>query len=340
MNWKRNRAMFVTIIILVGSLFFFLPRGAVAEKTYEFVVAHGISPTIPTTPLWEMMKEKLEKYSGGRIKVKIHPSGSLCSEGTCAEQLRQGAIDMHSISGGNYGAFSNNFYILDMPYVFTSREGAQKVLLGPIGDLLKKRAEENDKVKCLAIIPSFGFRHMYNNVKEVKTPAEAAGIKIRTVLSPINQKLVKGWNFTPVNVPWAELYQALQTKVVNGFYIPHGYTYGKKFYEVANFCTETGGQFNDHIFFMDLKKYNSLPDDLKIIVDQAAREVEIASWELDYKWSQKAREKMVQHGMKIYTPTPGEMILWRKLAPAIWEKLVTDKEDKELLKVIQAFQQN
>ena len=308
------------------------PAGA-ADKTYKLVIAHGIAPTVPTTPMWELMKEKLEKESNGRIQVQIHPGGSLCSEGTCVEQLRQKAIDMASISTGNYGAFSNLFYVLDMPYLFDTFEAAKQVAIGPIGDILKKRSEERDKVKCLAIIPSYAFRNFYNNVRECRVPADTKGIKIRTVLSPIETNLVKGWGATPINVPWAELYQALQTKVVNGFYIPDGYTYHRKFYEVVNYCTETGGLFNFHLFLMDLDKYNALPKDLQQLIDKAAKEVELASYDLDLKWSQEAKAEMIKAGTKFYTPTPEEMKLWKEPAMKIWDMFKAEV-DQELLKKI------
>jgi TRAP-type C4-dicarboxylate transport system substrate-binding protein len=187
------------------------PAGA-ADKTYKLVIGHGEPPTVTSNPMWELMKEKLEKESNGRIQVRIHPSGSLCSEGTCVEQLRQKAIDMAHISSGNYGAFSNVFYVLDMPYLFDTFEAAKEAATGPIGDILKKRSEERDKIKCLAITSSYAFRNLYNNVRECRVPADTKGIKIRTVHSPIETNLVKGWGATPLNVPYAELYQACRPR--------------------------------------------------------------------------------------------------------------------------------
>lgn len=329
----RQRFCYVILMaILAGS---FLSVGLettfAAQKTYNLTIAHGMIPTIPTTPMWELMKKRLEENSKGQIKVKLFAGASLCNEGSCMEQIRQGAVDMVSISTGNYGAFSNNFYVLDMPYVFTSFEGAKKAATGRIGDILKKRSEDKDKIKCLAIISSYAFRNFYNNIRECRVPADTTGIKIRTVLSPIETNLVKGWGATPLNVPWGELYQALQTKVVNGFYIPDGYTYHQKFYEVTPYCTETGGLFNFHLMFMDLKKFQSLPAELQKVIEKAAKEVELAEYDLDLKWSKDAKAKMQQAGVKFYTPTPEEKKLWLKPAMGIWEQF-KDKVYQDLLK--------
>jgi len=311
--------------------------GMAAEKTYTLTAAHGIYPTVPNNPIWYLFKEKLETYSKGRIKLQIKDSGALCSEGSCVEQLAQKGIDMAALSTGNFGAYSTNFYVLDMPYLFDSREQAKKVATGPIGELLKQRLEEKEGIKCLWIVSSYGFRNLYNNVREVKVPADTKGIKIRTVMSPITQNLVKGWGATPINVPWAELYQALQTKVVNGFYLPEGYVLGRKFYEVVNYCTETGGLFNFRIALMDMAQYKALPEDLKLVVDQAAKEIEDAEYNLDAKWAANAKATLIKNGVKFYTPTPEEKKLWAAPGMNIW-KMFKDKIDQDLLKAIRMVQ--
>lgn len=336
---RRQKSVTIWALIFVFAGAVLVPASCVfaAEKVYKLTVAHGMTPTIPTTPMWNLFKEKVEKYANGRIKVEIHAGGSLCNEGSCMEQLRYGAIDMASISTGNYGAFSDVFYVLDMPYVFKSFEAAKKAATGPVGDVLKRKSEEKDGIKCLAIISSYGFRNFYNNVRECKVPNDTKGLKIRTVLSPIETNLVKGWGATPLNVSWSELYQSLQTKIVNGFYIPDGYVYHAKLYEITPFCTEVGGLFNFHLFLMDLKKYKSLPPDLQKAIEKAAKETELAEYDLDLEWSRNSKAEMEKAGAKFYKPTPGEMKLWEKSANAILEAY-KDKVDQDLFKQIEDMQ--
>lgn len=337
MKMRKKALIRVLALACASALMLCAAAALAAEKTYNFTTAHGIYPTVPNNPIWYLFKEKLETYSKGRIKLQIRDSGTLCSEGSCVEQLAQKGIDMAALSTGNFGAYSTNFYVLDMPYLFESREDAKKVATGPIGDFIKKRLEEKQGIKCLWIVTSYGYRNLYNNVREVKVPADTKGIKIRTVMSPITQNLVKGWGATPINVPWAELYQALQTKVVNGFYLPEGYVLGRKFYEVAKFCTETGGLFNFRIGLMDLAKYKALPEDLRLVVDQAAKEVEEAEYFLDAVWSENAKAELIKNGVKFYTPTPEERKLWAAPAMKIWD-MFKDKIDQDVLKAIEMVQ--
>jgi len=337
MNYKRMISIYLAIVFLAGCLIFSGGNAIAAKKTYEFVGGHVFPPGTTITNMWDMFKRKIERYSQGRLKLKVHSAGSLCAEGTCIEQLRQGAIQFAQISTGNYGAYSDNFYVFDMPYMFKTYEQAKRAMLGRIGNLLKSKSEKRDKIKCIIIVNHWGHRHLFNNVKEIRVPADLKGIKIRSTLSPISQSIMKGWGATPMNVPWIELYQSLQTKIVNGYYVPPVSTWDRKLYEQTKYWTETYGLYSVGYGFMDLKTYQDLPLDLQLIIDKAAKEAEIAEWESSLRAMKKARKLLLDSGVKLYTPTPEEMELWEKPAKAIWDKF-RDKVDQEALKLILELQ--
>ena len=322
--------------IIVGFFIFSTSHVLASEKTYEFTVGHGSSSNIAMNPAWKIFKEKVETRSNGKIKIEIFGAGAICNEGPCGEQLGQGSLDFASLSTGNWGAFTDTLYTIDMPYVFKTYEHAKRAITGSVGDILKKRSEEKDDVKLLAIISSYGYRNLYNNVKEVRVPDDLKGIKIRTVLSPIEQNLVKSWGATPLNVPWGELYQSLETKIVNGFYVPDGWIYNYKLHEVAPYVTETGGLFNWQIMLMRLDRYEELTDELKKVIDIAAKETELETWEIDYKWGQEIKGKMEKEGVKFYKPTPDELKQWESVKEDML-KMFKNQIDQELLKEIDKY---
>lgn len=291
---------------------------ATAQDSIKLTLATGIGPTVPTSWLVkEFLAPRLERYSNGRIKTNVQTAATLCSEHKCVEQAQLGQIDLGTVSGGNIGAFGSAFDILNLPYIFKDDESAEKIINGWLGDELAKRAEKEMKLHTLAIIPSFGFRNIDNNIRVVKSPSDLKGIKFRVTKTPIEMALIKGWGGVPVPYDWATLYEGLQTKVVNGMYIPDAYVAAKRFYEVTPYITRTGGGLNTHIFFMSQDRYNKLPDWAKEAISKAGKELQEASFKVDLEWRKKADEEL-KGKVKVYSPNPAELQLWYKGAVPAW----------------------
>jgi TRAP-type C4-dicarboxylate transport system substrate-binding protein len=289
-----------------------------AQDNVKLTLATGIVPTIPTAWLVkEFVAPRLEKYSNGRISTNVQISGSLCSEHKCVEQVKLGQIDLGTVSGGNVGAFGPSFDILNLPYIFKDDASAETIINGWLGDELAKRAEKDLGLHTIAIIPSFGFRNVDNNIKEVKVPGDLKGIKLRVTKTAIEMALIQGWGGVPVPYDWATLYEGLQTKIVNGMYIPDAYVAAQRFYEVTPYITRTGGGLNTHIFFMNRDRYQKLPDWAKEVVNKTAKELRDAAFKIDIEWREKADAEL-KGKVKIYEPNPAEMQLWYKGAVPAW----------------------
>jgi TRAP-type C4-dicarboxylate transport system substrate-binding protein len=290
---------------------------------------------------------RLEKYSNGRISTNIQISGSLCSEHKCVEQAKLGQIDIGTVSGANIGAFGSTFDILNLPYIFKDDAAAETIINKWLGDELTKRAEKDLGLHAIAIIPSFGFRNIDNNIREVKSPADLKGIKLRVTKTPIEMALIQGWGGVPVPYDWATLYEGLQTKIVNGMYIPDAYVAAQRFYEVTPFITRTGGGLNTHIFFMSSSRYRALPDWAKEAVNKTAKDLREAAFKIDIEWREKA-DKELKGKVKVYEPTPAEMQLWYKGAvpawvavkgtydPALARRVLQEQGQQELIKALEA----
>jgi TRAP-type transport system periplasmic protein len=318
-----------------------------AAQEMKLTMAHGNPPTIPTTYWFEYLAKKLPEYSGGKITVNLSGAGTLCSEHKCVEQAKLGQIDIGSVSGGNIGAFGPTVDILNLPYIFKDDASAEKLINGWMGDELGKRAEKELGLHFIAIIPSLGFRNLDNSRREIHVPADSKGIKFRVTKSPVELNLVRTWGGTAVPYDWAQLYDGLQSGVVDGMYIPDAYVAGQKFYEVSKFITETGGGWNCHIIFMDKKRYDGLPDATRKIIDRIGGEIKAGSFKVDAEWM--ARELKVLEGkVKIYQPTAAELQLWYGGAPPAWasvkgtydpalaRRVLQEQGQDELIKKLQA----
>jgi tripartite ATP-independent transporter DctP family solute receptor len=297
---------------------FAIASGALAQDKLRLTVANGNPPTIPST--WWMtdyIGPKLIEYTNGRVAVNMQVNSTLCVEHKCVEQAKLGQIDIGQISGGNIGAFGTALDILNLPYIFKDDQSAEKLINGWLGEELTQRADKELGLKFIAIIPSYGFRNLDNSKREIRVPADTKGLKFRVTKSPVELNLVKTWGGTAVPYDWAQLYDGLQSGVVDGMYIPDAYVAGQKFYEVSKFITQTGGGWNAHILFMTRKRYDALPDWARKAIDKIGDEIRAGSFKVDAEWT--ARQMKVLEGkVRIYKPTPAEQQLWYGGAPAAW----------------------
>jgi len=319
-----------------------------SQDKLRLTIANGIAPTIPTH-WWfkEFLGPKLEQQSGGRIQVNIQVNGTLCSEHKCVEQARLGQIDVGSVSGGNIGSFGSTFDILNLPYIFKDDTAAEKLINGWLGKELSARSAKEMGLHIIAIIPSYSFRNVGNSKREVRVPSDLKGLKIRVTKSPVELNLMRTWGATAVPFDWSQLYEGLQTGVVDGYYIPDAYVAAQKFYEVAKFITTTGGAWNAHIMFMDQKRHARLPDWAKEVLAGIGREIGETSFKVDAEWMAR-QNKLLDGKVKVYQPTPRELQLWYSGAPAAWiavkgtydpalaRRVLQEQGQSELIKKLEA----
>lgn len=339
MRFKKCSCVTTKVLILVILSMFIFTNQAVASKVYKLVEAH--TGTKENTTYWaaQEFKQRVEKYSKGRIQVDIHPAGSMGSDKKLLEMCQQGTIDIAHSSQGNYAHIGRAFLPFDLPYIVHGHYNWFRVMTNP--DIVSQMEERvgKDGFKWLQAFPAGGERYIMNSDRIVRSPDEAKGMKIRVVASPINQNLIRAWGFNPVSIPWSETYQSVQQGVVKGVYLPNMWAYISKIYEVAKNVTQTGGIGIWHVAVMNLDTYKSLPEDLQEAVDRAATEARVASYEHDQYWSKVATDKMTASGCKFYKPTLDEEKKWIDQAKATWEPMIKKLNmDRAFIKKIQDVQ--
>lgn len=291
----------------------------------------------------DVLKPKFEEYTKGRLSLESHVAGSLCNEKSCVEQVKLGQTDLASVSIANYGGFSKTFEILTLPYVFADTPSAKKVMTTFLAGELRRRAEKEDKIKMIAVVPMLGFRALQHNLdRTIKTPNDIRNVKIRVTKSPLDGGLLRSWGATAVPVDWSDTYDAVRQKVARGLYLPQGIYVLMKFNEVAPKVTMTSGAWTPMMFFMDINRYNKLPDWARAAVDKASDDLQTAAFDIDDKYQAKANETIdaAQKAGKIevYKPTDAEMKQWRKTAAQSWliGKKLNLYDPKLALRVLQA----
>jgi tripartite ATP-independent transporter DctP family solute receptor len=210
--------------------------------------------------------------SKGRIKADVYTNAQLArGEGAMLEGVQLGTIDVAPVGSAPIGGVFEPAYLpLDLPFLWGSREQVWKVVDGPVGQDLFKKMEAKG-VKGLCFGGGWGFRHMLSNKRAITSPDDMKGQTIRVQESPIYVTMMKQLGANPVPMPWGEVYLAMKQGTVDGMEIPVVTMVSDKFYEVTKYYSLTNHTYPPISWFMNLKRYQALPADLRQAVDEAAR---------------------------------------------------------------------
>ena len=241
-----------------------LPAAA-AEFTFTF--AHVLTETTPNARAAVRFKEEVEKNSDGRIEIQIRPAAQLGGDVEIIEQTQMGLVHFAIPPTGNLANFNEKMYLYDLPFLMPDDAAMMRVLDGDVGKELLTTLEANN----LHGINMWGagFRHMTNNVRPITAPDDLKGIKMRTLQAPTILATYRAYGANPTAMAYTEVYNGLQQGVVEGQENPLANIYSMKFYEVQKYMTLTGHAYHTYAAVMNKAAWDSLPDDLKRVVEDA-----------------------------------------------------------------------
>ncbi|MGE4485131.1 MAG: TRAP transporter substrate-binding protein [Oscillospiraceae bacterium] len=193
---------------------------------------------IPAVCLY--LAEELPVRTEGRYRLEIYPDGVLASGvDDVIAGLREDTFEMNSLTAGNWASYTDAFSEVNVPFIFESYDQADAALkAGLLDDMYKKAEEDIDGILFMGI-NSLGFRQLTNNAREVTSPAEVSGLKIRTLSDPIQISAWEALGASVTTMSYSELYTSLQQGVIDGEENPAQNLWNDKLYEVQKYCTIT-----------------------------------------------------------------------------------------------------
>ncbi len=260
------------LAVLLALSLLAVPPGAAAEAPMVWKVGSVTGPGNPMNDALLDLAKILAEKTRGRIKLEVYHSNQLAKgEAAHLEGVQLGTIDLAGVGSAPIGGmFEPAYMALDLPFLWTSREQIWKVLDGPLGqELLAKMEGKNLKGFCFG--GGWGFRHMLSNKRAVTTPADMKGQTIRVQESPTYITMMKALGANPVPMPWAEVYLAMKQGTVDGLELPTFSVVSDKMYEVTKYYSLTRHSYPPIAYFMNLKRYQALPADLRQAVDESIR---------------------------------------------------------------------
>ncbi len=277
-------------------------------------------------------KELAEERTKGKVKVEVYPNSSLYKDKEEIESLQIGAVQMLAPAVSKFGPLGlREFEAFDLPYLFDNATELDRVTQGPIGKGLLKKLDSKGIVG-LAYWDN-GFRNMSAN-KPLRKPDDAKGLKFRIPSSKVLEAEIRSFGGLPQVMAFSEVYQALQTGVVDGTEATFSNIYSQKMHEVQKYITVTEHSALLYAVIVNKKFWDGLPADIRTTLEGAMKDASKYVHELSQKENDDSMEGVKKSGKsQILTLTAAEKAEWKK-AMVKTHKEFEDKIGKDLLSAI------
>jgi tripartite ATP-independent transporter DctP family solute receptor len=280
----------------------------------------------------------MEKGSGGRLQVKIFPSGTLGKETDIMQAVKSNAVQMTSASMVTLSRIFPPAQVMMAPYIFKNDAVAWEVVDGPYGQKLLDAFTAKTGIKALAIVDS-GFLTITNSKRAVRTPADFKGIKFRA-MGPLQANMFKALGASAVPIPWPETYTSLQTGVADGQTNAAFVVAVFKLYEVQKYMSLANSQFGYQLWLCNKSWYDGLSKADQDILRDAVKAGRLSTRSMALLREQESLTQLKAQGMEITALTGEQIGALQKLAgPACLDWLKTQMEPvwvDDLLKAIAA----
>ncbi|MGT2501797.1 TRAP transporter substrate-binding protein [Bradyrhizobium guangxiense] len=254
----------------IAALALGLAGPASAQSPIIIKFSHVVATDTPKGKAAEKFKELAEKYTAGKVKVEVYPNSTLYKDKEELEALQLGSVQMLAPSNSKFGPLGiREFEVFDLPYILPDLKTLRKVTEGPLGARLLKLLDAKG-ITGLAYWDN-GFKQMSAN-KKLVTPADYQGVKFRIQSSRVLQAQFKALGSLPQVMAFSEVYQALQTGVVDGQENTWSNIYTQKMHEVQKYITETNHGYIGYVVIVNKKFWDDLPADIRDQLTKAMKE--------------------------------------------------------------------
>jgi len=284
---------------------------AAAQQPIIIKFSHVVANDTPKGKGAEYFKKLAEERTKGKVKVEVYPNSQLYKDGEEMEALQLGSVQMLAPSLAKFGQLGvREFEVFDLPYIFDNYEELHKVTEGPIGKALFQKLESK-QIVGLAYWDN-GFKDMSAN-KALKTPADVKGLKMRIQSSNVLEAEMRALGAIPQKMAFSEVYQGLQTGVVDGTENPPSNFYTQKMYEVQKFMTMTDHGYLGYAVIVNKKFWDGLPADVRTALESAMKDATKYANDIAKKENDDAVEAVRKSGKtQILALTPEEKAAWKK----------------------------
>ena len=306
--------------LLVGLFAGALSFAVYAQQPIVIKFSHVVAADTPKGKAAEYFKKLAEERTKGKVKVQVYPNSQLYKDKEELEALQLGAVQMLAPSLAKFGPLGvKEFEVFDLPFIFDDYNDLHKVTQGPVGQQLLAKLEPKG-IKGLAFWDN-GFKSFSANTP-IKTPADLRGKKLRIQSSKVLEEEVRALGALPQVMAFSEVYQALQTGVVDGTENPPSNFYTQKMHEVQKHLSTTNHGYLGYAVIVNKKFWDGLPADVRTQLDGAMKDATRYANDIAAKENANDLESVRKSGKtQIYNPTPAERAAFKKALVPVHAKM-------------------
>jgi TRAP-type C4-dicarboxylate transport system substrate-binding protein len=293
----RNAVLMVLLVLALSAV-------ASAQQTYLLRFGHVQTEAEEYHKAYVRWAERVAERSGGRLQIEVFPNAQLGVEADVLEQMRRGSSVGWQTDPARLGQYVPEFAVLYGAYLLSGFEDFERLVGSPTIEGWSQRLEEEFGLKVVSYAYAQGFRNVMAN-RVARSPQEMRGVRIRTAPAPAWLATVNSLGAVATGLPYGELYNGIQTGIVDGAELPVSAARALSVFEVANYIIETRHIYQMNVQVVSAEWFNSLPEDLQqILVEECNR----AGLEATRALEAKAAEDMqflIDNGM--------ELISWEEI---------------------------
>ena len=298
--------------IILAALLAALPVApAFAQAPIVIKFSHVVAEDTPKGKGALKFKQLAEERTKGKVKVEVYPNSTLYKDKEEVEALQLGSVQMLAPSLAKFGPLGvREFEVFDLPYLFDNYDELHKVTRGAVGKSLLAKLEPKGIIG-LAYWDN-GFKDMSAN-KPLHMPSDFRGLKMRIQSSKVLDAQMRALGAVPQVMAFSEVYQALQTGVVDGTENPPSNLYTQKMHEVQKFLTISDHGYLGYAVIVNKKFWDGLPPDIRKTLDEAMADATKYADDIAKKENDDALEAVKKSGRtQIITLAPDEKKAWKK----------------------------
>jgi C4-dicarboxylate-binding protein DctP len=319
---RRSLLALLCLLFVVGG-------NAWAQSPIVIKFSHVVAKDTPKGKAAEKFKELAEAATKGRVKIEVYANSTLYKDKEELEALQLGAVQMLAPSMAKFGPLGvKEFELFDFPYLFTDQQSLERVTNGPVGKEMLKRLETKGLIGL-----SFwdnGFKIMSSN-RSMHVPTDLKGLKLRIQASKVLDEQMRVLGANPQVMAFSEVYQALQTGVVDGLENVPSNLYTQKMHEVQKHMTVTNHGYIGYAVVVNKKFWEKLPADVRSQLDGAMKEATEYANKIAQQENEAALDAIRKSGkVTVYMPTDAEKAEWRKVMLPV-HKTMEERIGKDLI---------
>lgn len=251
----------------------------------------------------EVLAKEIAEKTNGKFNIDVQVNGALGSDAEATEATVMGTMYTCGPACATLANFDPNWYILDIPYVFLSKEQARNALDGELGEFLSKSLEETCGLICLGVGES-GMRNISNDTKPITSPADLSGMKLRCLENKYHLAAFEALGCNPTPMAFGEVYTAMQMNQIDGQDNPITITCTNKFYEVQHYYSITEHMFCCNCVVVNAEWFYSLPESYQQALRESVKDMITEQRRLIDENEEAYLQTMKDNGCQVNELTP------------------------------------